>query len=117
MGVKNCLWSGHVCNKNVKLALSVKRVDTLNAFQTYCEIWNLTINTEKTKVMIFSYGRISKNVHFYINNKELEIVSEFKYLGIYLSRSGSFNAAKKHIAEQANKATFSLLKKVRSLNL
>ena len=38
--------------------------NTLNAFQKYCEIWNLTINTEKTKVMIFSYGRISKNVHF-----------------------------------------------------
>ena len=39
----------------------------------------LTVHTEKTKVMIFSNDRISKNVHFYLNNKELEIVSEFKY--------------------------------------
>ena len=71
---------------------------SLNAFQKYCEIWKFTVNTEKSKVMIFSNGRISKNVHFYLNNKELEIISEFKYLGIYLSRSGAFNAAKKHIA-------------------
>ena len=67
--------------------------------------------------MIFSNGRISKNVHFYLNNKELEIVSEFKYLGIYLSQSGAFNAAKKHISEQANKALFSLISKSRRLNL
>ena len=53
---------------------------SLNAFQKYCEIWKLTANTEKTKVMIFSNGRISRNVHFYLNNKELEIVSEFIYL-------------------------------------
>ena len=40
----------------------------------------LTVHTEKTKVMIFSNGRIRKKVHLYLNNKELEIVSEFKYL-------------------------------------
>ena len=90
---------------------------SLNAFQKYCEIWKLTVNTEKTKVMIFSNGRISKNLHFYFNNKELEIVSEFKYLGMYLSQSGAFNAAKNHIAGQANKALFSLVRKTRTLNL
>ena len=67
--------------------------------------------------MIFSNGRINKNVHFNFYNKELEIVSELKYLGIYLSRSGAFNAAKKHIAEQANKALFSIIRKTRTLNL
>ena len=70
---------------------------SLNAFQKYCEIWKLTVNTETTKVMIFSNDRISENVHFYLNNKELEIVSEFKFPGIYLSRSGAFNDVKKHI--------------------
>ena len=42
---------------------------------------------------------------------------KYKYLGIYLSRTGTFAKAKKHIAEQANKALFSLLKKIRSLSL
>ena len=61
-----------------------------------------------------------KNKHkhtFYISNNELEIAESYKYLGIYLSRTGTFAKAKKHIAEQANKALFSLLKKIRSLSL
>ena len=48
---------------------------SLNAFQKYCEIRKLMTHTEKNKAMISSNGRISKNVHFYFNNKELEIVS------------------------------------------
>ena len=54
---------------------------------------------------------------FLYNNSELEITNDYKYLEIYLARSGSFNQAKKHIAEQANKALFSLLRKIRNLNL
>ena len=64
-----------------------------------------------TKILIRSKGRPRNNLHFYFNNSKLEIVSEYKYLGIFLSRSGNFKAAKKHISEQANKALFSLIKK------
>ena len=39
---------------------------------------------------------------FHYNRSELEIANAYKYLGLYLARSGSFNQAKKHIAEQAN---------------
>ena len=41
----------------------------------------------------------------------------YEYLGILLSKSESFIAAKKNIAEQANKALFSLMKKIRICNL
>lgn len=88
----------------------------LNAYATYCENWKLSVNTDKTKIMIFSKGR-QLNYNFVLNNKNLEIVSEFKYLGIVFSRSGSFLAAKKHIAAQASRAMFCLLKKARSLLL
>ena len=53
---------------------------------------------------------------FLYNNSELEITNAYRYLGIYLARSGSFNQAKKHISGQANKALFSLLRKIRNLN-
>ena len=62
-------------------------------------------------------AEIGKNVQFYPKTKELENVSEFKYLGIYLSRSGTFNAATNHIAEQANKAPFSFIRNIRTLNV
>ena len=83
----------------------------LNVFQEYCTKWKLTVNVTKTKILIISKGRPRNNLHFYFNNSELEIVSEYKYLGIFLSKSGNFKAAKKHISEQANKALFSLIKK------
>ena len=67
--------------------------------------------------MIFSRGRQSKKFHFFFNSTELEIVPDYKYLGIYLSGTYSYIKAKKHIAEQANKALFSLLKKIRRLDL
>ena len=89
----------------------------LNIFSEYCTTWKLTINTAKTKVMIFSSGRQGKNLKFHVNGAELEIVNEYKYLGIYLARSGAFAKAKKHIVDQANYALFSLQRKIRHLNL
>ena len=89
----------------------------LNVFQEYWTKWKLTVNVTKTKILIISKGRPRNNLHFYFNNSELEIVSEYKYLGFFLSRSGNFKAAKKHISGQANKALFSLIKKIRTSDL
>ena len=50
---------------------------------------------------------------FTLNGTPLEVVSEYKYLGILFCRSGSFLRAKKHIADQARKAIFALLKKAK----
>ena len=44
-------------------------------------------------------------------------MDQYKYLGIWIGHSGSFAAAKKHIAEQGNKSLFALIKKVRNLSL
>ena len=89
----------------------------LNKFENYCDIWRLTINTSKTKVMIFSKGRLPRNLKFYFKTEEIEIVNEYKYLGILLAHSGSFLNAKKFIVDQANSALFSLQRKIRNLNL
>ena len=71
----------------------------------------------KTKVLIFSKGITKQNLHFFYDDSELEIVNEYKYLGILLSRNGSFSQNKKYLAQQANKALFSLFRKSRNLNL
>ena len=89
----------------------------LNVFETYCKTWKLKVSVSKTKIVIFGRGRPSENLHFFFENNEILIVNEYKYLGIILSRSGSFRSNKKHLAEQANKALFTLFKKIRSLNL
>lgn len=62
----------------------------LNVFCSYCKEWQLNVNVDKTKVLIFSKGRPNRNYNFVFNDKQLEIVNEYKYLGIYMSMSGSF---------------------------
>ena len=89
---------------------------SLTAYALYCETWKLLVNGSKTKIVIFSRGRL-QNFNFVLNDESIEIVKEFKYLGILFSRSGSFSAAKKHIAAQATRAMFCLLRKARSLLL
>lgn len=54
---------------------------------------------------------------FYFRNEIIENVKEFKYLGIVFSRSGSFRKAKTHLCEQAQKAMYGVIRKIRQLNL
>ena len=90
----------------------------LNTFDEYCKNWQLTVNTIKTKIIIFnSRGPPKPTTKFTMRGAEIEIIKEYKYLGIYFSQSGAFASAKKHIAEQANKAVFSLLKNIKHLSL
>ena len=88
--------------------------NALTAYALHCETWKLVVNSSKTIIVIFSKGRI-QNYNFILNNEAIEFVKEFKYLGIVFSRSGSFLAAKKHIAAQAMRAMFCLLKRARPL--
>ena len=89
---------------------------SLNVYEDYCNTWNLTVNTSKTKVLIFSSGR-QVNFNFTYKNETVDIVDEYKYLGIMFGRSGSFLKAKAHLANQATRAMYSLLKKTKDLFL
>jgi hypothetical protein len=50
----------------------------LNSFQDYCSIWKLKVNTDKSKVMVFSRGKIPRNLNISINGEKLEIVNSLK---------------------------------------
>ena len=50
-----------------------------------CRTWGLKINISKRKTMIFERGRHT-SYDFYLNNAKLEVVSSFKYLGVYFFR-------------------------------
>ena len=67
--------------------------------------------------MIFSKGRIANNSKFLIKGEEIEIVKNYKYLGVIFSRSGSFFATRKYLKEQVMKAMYSLINKCRSNHL
>jgi hypothetical protein len=67
--------------------------------------------------MVFSKGRLPISLNFKTNNMELEIVSEFIYLGTMFQRTGSFKKNKINLAEKASKAMCDILSKGRVHNL
>ena len=89
----------------------------LNQFEKYCEEMQLTVNTAKTKVIIFTNKRNIQKSTFTFQSETLDVVTDYKYLGIYFAKNGLFTLAKKQVAEQANKALFSLLKRIKDLDL
>lgn len=86
----------------------------LNTYSDYCDTWKLTLNTSKTKVLIFSNGRVPR-CNFKYKDENLEIVDTYKYLGVLFSRNGSYAKAKNEIAKQATKAMYCLIKKAKQL--
>jgi len=90
--------------------------NALLLYEQYCVQWDLHVNTSKTKIVVFAKGK-TKSFKFYICNAEIEIVNDFKYLGITFSRSGGFLKTKEHIAKQATKAMFCLLQRSKNLCL
>ena len=80
---------------------------SLDCLQRYCETWKLTLNTDKTKVIVFRKGgRLRNGMHFTYDDIELEIVGKFNYLGLTLSSSGVFSVAQQTLAGQARKSLF-----------
>lgn len=61
----------------------------LNDIELYCNIWGLKININKTKILIFEKGGRYSNYNFYLYNEQLEVVSSFKYLGVYFFKNGN----------------------------
>ena len=89
----------------------------LNSMSEYCNFWKLRVNIEKSKVMIFSRGQLPKVMNFLYNGKQLEIVKDFNYLGVVLTRTGNFKKAKQCQIDKATKAFYEVLKLGRVHNL
>ena len=72
--------------------------------------WELSINTDKSKLMIFSKTGHShkEKFRFVICHEVLECVLQYKYLGVNVSNSGKFSVAEKNLSLKANRALFSI---------
>ena len=84
---------------------------SLDLLLEYCNRWKLKINVSKTKIMVFRKGSIlPRNLIFYYDGTQVEIVKQFKYLGLVFTVSGSFTEAQNTLSGQAQKAIFKLNK-------
>ena len=88
----------------------------LNHFKDYCDMWKLKVNLDKTKVVVFGTRR-NTNHHVTLGGQSVEVVNEYKYLGILFNKNRSFNNAISALSMQARKAMFSLFSKINGLEL
>ena len=90
---------------------------SLDNLKVYCDKWGLSVNTEKTKIMVFRKGgRLNRNEKWIYGDKELEIVSNFNYLGVVFSTGGSFSYNQTMLSGKALKAMNVLLNKLKTFN-
>ena len=88
----------------------------LNNLENYCRKWNLTVNVEKIKIVVFRKGGMlgQNDKWFYVEN-ELEIVNSFAYLGVVFSSGGSFIPNTKTLSGKALKSMNQLLQLLREV--
>ena len=84
---------------------------------TYCDDWDLTINTDNTKVMILFRGTIRKKHMFNFGNHVLGTVDSYKYLCLLFNYNGVFKQTKNDLLVRGTRAMFTVLCKARSFNL
>lgn len=88
----------------------------LNKLYEYSSTWDLKVNIEKTKIMIFEKGR-KTDVEIYYNNSKLEVVECFKYLGIMFYKNGSWNRTQKCLSEYSSFALHNLNRLFQNITL
>ena len=91
--------------------------DMLNVFNEYCKKWKLNINTDKTKVMIFGDYARNSVISFYIAGNIIEIIKDFKYLGVLFTKNGRFFQHIKYLSSLAKKSMQLLRKRILNLHL
>ena len=102
----------------IVLAESAEQLQlALNAVHKYCYDWDLTVNTDKTQIVIFSRAKVTNYPAFIFGHDLIKVVEDYTYLGVIFNYNGLFHKAINKQARQGKRAFFALLNKVRLLRL
>ena len=83
--------------------------DSSNKLSQYCQSWFLNVNLRKTKIVVFqkkTRRSTLENYDFMINNRRIEIVNDYTYLGVNFSSNGSFIRHKEKLQEKTERSIF-----------
>ena len=83
----------------------------LDILEVYCKDNSVAVNTTKTKVIVFSHGKIRNVPKFKFGNNKLDVVDQYPYLGVIFNYNGKFL---KQIDKCSNKGHFSMYKLLKS---
>ena len=81
----------------------------IDVLESYCCKWNMLVNLIKTTIMVFRRGGVlRKNEQWFYKGEKIEVVSRYKYLGIFFSAKLKWSLAKQTLATRAQKAILCL---------
>lgn len=85
----------------------------INIVYSYCKRWRMTVNTSKTKTMVFRKNMQTKRPHIQMcyGSDFLEQVDRYKYLGVVFDEVLKFNAANEMLASSGSRALGSIISK------
>ena len=84
----------------------------LNKLSEYTQKWMMEVNTTKSKIITFQKCGVIQKLNLTYDNKPLEQVKQFKYLGNIISNNGNFKENDKYLKNKGLRASFLLLKKI-----
>ena len=92
--------------------------NSLNRLHMYCSEWGLTVNTSKTKIVVFrKRGNVKPDERWTYNGEQVEVVHDFNYLGVVFNYTGSFILNQGVLADKGLKALNVLLSNTRKYDL
>ena len=88
----------------------------IHELEIFCERSMLTVNLDKTKVVVFKKGgKLSSKEKWFYNGHLLEITSSYKYLGVYFTNQLSWSLHANYAATQALKVFYGILRQISKL--
>ena len=104
-----------LCYANDIVLLAEREEDMqslLNCLDNWCRRWEMKVNNAKTKIVHFRPQSIVKtNTTFVCGDEQLDIVSQYKYLGLLFTEYLEYDKMAKKVAESANRALGMLIAK------
>uniref|UniRef100_A0A9J8AFQ2 ribonuclease H n=1 Tax=Cyprinus carpio carpio TaxID=630221 RepID=A0A9J8AFQ2_CYPCA len=89
--------------------------DGLDLLEDYCQTWALTVNLQKTKVMIFQKrSRPQGLTHtFTLSHRTIETTKTYTYLGLKITPTGNFTLAVNELKEKAQRAFYAIKRSIK----
>ncbi len=82
---------------------------TLTSLHRYCSKWKIKVNCNKTKIMVISRGQVqTRNFNFNLGGEEIQVVSDYEYLGILSNYNGRFRKGELELVRKATRALYSV---------
>ena len=105
--ISHLLWADDL----ILLALTPEAAKKqLNILANFCNEWGIDVNQSKTKCVVFGNDKNNSNTEpkFYLQDKLLENLDSYCYLGILLHKSGELRSAQASLKLKAMRAVFGL---------